>query len=340
MDTNPYESPQADADGTQRPAPVPAAIPGGYKDRSVGLTVFGVLEILIGGVTALMIPFMALSVAMSPAGGGAGNVRMMIPGMVMYGLAAVVFVWLDVGSILARRWARALMLVLSSMWLVVGVLAMVCYVPLMSGMFSKMAGQGQIPPGAMVFMMVISGGTIGCLYVILPGAFVLFYRSKHVKATCEVRDPHVRWTDRCPLPVLAVCLLQAFAALQMISTPAFACVLPFFGFLLRGFPAAVVFLVNAVLLGWLALATYRLRMHAWWATVAFYVFWGLSTVITFSRVSMIEFYRGMDFPQEQLKMLQQMAGPMNLMMTWGMAVFLAVLLGYLVYVRKYFLGRS
>ena len=49
------------------------------------------------------------------------NVQTMIPGIVLYFVLAVALVWLGVGSIRARRWAWTLTVVLSWMWLIMGV---------------------------------------------------------------------------------------------------------------------------------------------------------------------------------------------------------------------------
>src|SRR5438034_406184 len=75
----------------------------------------------------------------------------------------------------------------------------------------------------------------GVIYVILPGAWVLFYRSRHVKATCESYDPMVRWTDHCPLPVLAVSLWLTFSALMMlVMAVVYKGILPMFGSFVAG----------------------------------------------------------------------------------------------------------
>ena len=70
------------------------------------------------------------------------------------------------------------------------------------------AGQPQLPPVAKLMIVLIPFLMMGFVFVLLPIAWVLFYRSRHVQATCEARDPVARWTDACPLPVLAlrVCL--------------------------------------------------------------------------------------------------------------------------------------
>lgn len=335
---NPYESPR-DVPGTpyEKAVVPPPSLPEGFKDRSTGLILFGAFEIILGVLAALMIPMAALSLAIQPPGGAAASVRTMIPAMVMYGVLAVVFVWLGIGSIQAKRWARALMLVLSWLWLVAGVLGMLWLAVVMPAMWSGMTQQGNLPHGAMIFGMILGGGCSGCLYVVLPGAFILFYRSEHVKATCEARDPKVRWTDKCPLPVLALVLMFAWGGFLTLATPLYGAGIPLFGVLLDGFPAAVAALGIAALCGWLAWGTYRLNVSAWWGSVVLSVLGGLSAIITFSRVSMMELYRGMDMPEEQLRMMGQMMGTMEVFFPWVIAVSMIAWLGYLIYVRKYFL---
>ncbi len=55
--------------------------------------------------------------------------------------------------------------------------------------------------------------------MLLPSVWTFFYSGKNVKATCEARDPVIRWTDACPLPVLAMCLWLSFSVLMMLVIP-------------------------------------------------------------------------------------------------------------------------
>ena len=60
-----------------------------------------------------------------------------------------------------------------------------------------------------------------------------FYNSRHVKATCERRDPATRWTDACPLPVLGFCLWLLLGVPMLLIMPlAGHGVMPFFGIFL------------------------------------------------------------------------------------------------------------
>ena len=76
-----------------------------FKDRSTGLLLFGVLEILLGLFCVLMVPMMLLSTLIAqPEGSPSANLRMMVPAAVFYAELATFFIWIGIGSMLARRW--------------------------------------------------------------------------------------------------------------------------------------------------------------------------------------------------------------------------------------------
>jgi hypothetical protein len=97
-----------------------------FKDRTLGLMIFGVISILIGVFCALLVPLMFLSEALSESVAGAGvNSRSAWSASALYGILAVVFVWLGIGSIRARRWARELLLSVSWIWLLTGICSLI-----------------------------------------------------------------------------------------------------------------------------------------------------------------------------------------------------------------------
>ncbi len=310
------------------------------KDRSVGLMLFGVVQILLGCLLALMVPLMLLPLLAGAPPGVPTNMQTMIPVIGVYGLLAAIFVTLGIGSICARRWARALTLVLAWMWLVMGGVSLLVMCFVMPKVFSQIAAQQQIPPEVMIVMQVVMLGTMGCIYFVVPGAFVLFYQSPHVKATCEWKDPHVRWTDHCPLPVLALSLMLGLGAASMIFSLCFGGAMPFFGVLVKGMPGALVILGFMGLLGYLTWATYRLKMSAWWTTLAFYGILGVSALATFSRISMIDYYREINLPEEQVEMIQKTGMLEGMNMPVIMGAGFVVFVGYLLWVRRYFVAAK
>lgn len=310
-----------------------------YKDRSTGLLIYGVVQVALGCLFALMVPLVLLSLLVSPPQGGASAAQM-IPAAAAYALFAIVLVWLGVGSIRARRWARALTLVLAWMWLAMGVMTLVVMVVWMPNMSKIFETQGQpIPPQAMTFVYVMMFGTMGCMYLVLPAVFVVFYQRADVKATCETKDVHVRWTDRCPLPVLSLSLLLGFAATSILWSAGYGFVTPFFGILLKGAAGAIFFLGLSVLFGYLAWATYKLKIGAWWMSLSVCVLLGLSTLVSFSRMNLLDFYREMNFPEDQLKMMEE-SGVFEMNMPLMIGVNFAVFIAYLLWVRGYFVAAG
>jgi hypothetical protein len=310
-----------------------------FKDRKTGLVVFGILQIIFGGFCALLVPFMILGMIASTVldNGAATPMRptMMIPGLLLYVLLAVWFICMGIGSIKARRWARALVLVTSWLWLIGGIGGLIFMLLLMPDMYDQMGESGRVPPGAARIMKYVMIAFMTVLYVIIPAVLVLFYGSKNVKATCEFRDSRVRWTDKCPLPVLALSLMFGFWVVSLSFTVFYGFVIPFFGFILTGLSGAGVVLLVMLLSGYIAWGTYRLSINAWWCAVLLTIAWALSTVITFSRVNILDFYEKMNFPEQQLDAMRQFSISQDYMVLI-IGLSLVGFLGYLLYTRRYF----
>ena len=310
-----------------------------FKDRKTGLVVFGVLQILLGAFCALAIPMMIfgmlVSVLVDDAAAPPLNPITMIPGILVYALLAAWFISMGIGSVKARRWARALILVSSWFWLVCGICGVTFFLLFMPGMYDSMAETDEIPMEIISVIKFVTVVFMTIIYVLIPGALVFFYRSRHVKATCRFRDPQIRWTDKCPLPVLALSMLFAMWSVSLLTMGAYGWAFPFFGTILTGISGAAVVLVLILCLAYLARGTYRLSINAWWCAVLLTIAWGVSTIITFSRISILELYEKMNFPEEQLKGMREFMphdSTMNLMFVLSFAAFL----GYLLYTKRFF----
>jgi hypothetical protein len=96
----------------------------GFKDRRAGLVIFGILTALMGGLFGLFASLIFFGQAVSARTGAPQSARAIVPAIMIYGVVAVVLVWLGVGSIMAKRWARALLLIFSWSGLITGVLAL------------------------------------------------------------------------------------------------------------------------------------------------------------------------------------------------------------------------
>src|SRR5208283_4838121 len=103
---NEQNSEAAPVESTPSPPP--------HTDRSAGLIVFGILTILLGCLAGLFVLLILVGAAASAKATSApATFSTILPAISIYGVLAVALVWLGIGSIMARRWARALLLVFS-----------------------------------------------------------------------------------------------------------------------------------------------------------------------------------------------------------------------------------
>ncbi len=298
----------------------PSSLEDGFKDRKTGLVVFGILFILAGCFCALGATFgsAGLVAAMVGSPDVLLNARMSAVMVLLYLAAAVALVWVGIGSTQARRWARALALVLSAFSFVVGVQAFAFQVAFMPRMLAgaqaqvlaAQAAAGGVPQemqGAMkAIMAAVHVAMLAFTFlamVVVPAAAFLLYRSPHVKATCERADPVPRWTDQLPLPVLAVAVaLWAGAGLVLLGLVYGA--VPVGGGVITGLPAAGFTLVAAALpayVGWLA---FRRKRAAWPAALALGLVGTVAGTWNTAHMDLIAFYRAVGFSDLQIERLR------------------------------------
>jgi len=317
-----------------------------YKDKKTGLLVFGIFEILLGAFFVLLLLVTVLgqlALAHRPEMADTVDRRSLWPTAIMMGGLAGVFIWLGIGSIKYRRWARALSLCLGWLGLMVGVISCVALVWTLPGIDAAMRQtsqrQGREMPAAILMITKIVMVVFTFLfYVVIPGALVLFYRSRHVKMTCEALDPVSRWTDHCPLPVLAMVLLQAFGAVSMLTMlPVYGRAFPFFGVILKGLPATAMYLLFAAFSIYAARGFYRLQLKAFWAYFMVVVIFAISGVITLSHGNLMALYQAIDLPKAQLQQIDQMPFMHSQSLMWMGATGGLLYAGFLFWLKRYFM---
>jgi hypothetical protein len=317
-----------------------------YPDRSTGLTIFGIAQIILGLFAAMMIPLATLGMFLSRLGpGGAMRPRQMIGSLAIYVFISAGLITLGIGSIRARRWARALSLVTSWYWLVTGALLTVLLTAVLPVMMKSALAQAQqanpsAPPGfstgitavLLTFIIVL----MAIFLVVVPLGFVIFYSRTDVAETCRRRDPVERWTDRAPLPVLGASVILLIGALYLllvgVTTPLF----PFFGRYLTGPSGTLAFIALAGLEIYLAISLFRLQLSGWWLAVCTLAIRLVSLTVTYARADLMLAYSRIGFSDAQLRMLN--ANPMfrsHTILWWGLFSMI-VLFGYLIWIKRYF----
>jgi hypothetical protein len=311
------------------------------KDRSSWLIFFGVVELIFGGISALYIPLMVFSMRFAGQGELSGApafpLRTLVPVLILYGLLAVFWVMMGIGSIKATRWARALTLIAAWFWLIIGVisiLAILYNIPNMTRMMKESGGK--MPDTFILGIIIFQIVFMSILFIVLPVIFILFYGSPGVKATVERRDPKVRWTDRGPLPVLAFCLCQVFGAVQMVSTISMGIGFPVFGKFLEGPSMVVITLGISIVFLYLAWNIYHLRMVGWWGSLGIMILGMVSSFVSFSKRDLMDLYIRMGYQGKQLEMMKKMQIWTSSQMQWGIVITAILWLGFLLYLRRYF----
>ena len=198
---------------------------------------------------------------------------------------------------------------------------------------SNGANSPQLPIAAIMFIVIL---VFGVFFVACPAIWVFFYSSRHVKATCEARDLVARWTDACPLPVLALCLWSLFSGFTMLIMPFSGhLVVPFFGTFVSGLPGVIFYLAAAAL--WLLAAwlLYKLDLRGWWLAFIILCLQSASSLLTFARHNMLEMYRLMHYPPAQIEQVQKIGLFEGNWFPGMMLCSFLLFLGYLLFIKKY-----
>jgi hypothetical protein len=310
-----------------------------FKNRRPGLIGCGVVHLLFGlmfvGFSALMV--MMATVMPKSAQQPAMPVGFIVYTSSFYVLLAALFVSLGIGSMMARRWAPPLIQVTSWAWLLCGVLGGAVMFLVLPKTLATIPNQQPGAAGVMMGCMAIGLGLFG---VAVPLAFVLFYRSTHVKATVEVLDPVPRWTDTQPVSILIFASWMFFGAVSTLLSSFMYRALPLGTFTLRGPAVFVVMAAMATLLFWVGVGTLRRMPAAWWSAIVLLligVTWGAFMVTSNTTQAMSE-AMGIPFDARQAAITQAIySSPFFL--AW-MVVFWLGYLVFLLYIRRYFFPRS
>jgi hypothetical protein len=312
-----------------------------FKDRTLGLIIFGAAGVLIGLFCALLVPLMFLSAALTESAGGGGvNLRSAWSASAVYGLMAVAFVWLGIGSIRARRWACELLLSLSWIWLLTGICSLIIGFLVVPGVVAQLGAGSALPPELAALVVAVTFGVIGVLYVVLPGLFVLFYRSPSVAATCRARHPHSQWIDGYPRRLLTLMVVWVLLAASVLVMPAYSFFFPFFGVVLTGVAGALLWALVLTVCVVLAVGTSRRAPWAWWGGVALTLATTLSSILTVLRFDIAEIMAFMALPEDQVALMEALPMLDGGVLVLGTVVVWGTFLAYLMTLRRFFLTEA
>jgi hypothetical protein len=331
---------QADSEpapGESTPPPAP------YKDRSTGLVVFGIFSILLGGLAVLTVSMFLIQDIVKAAKNQV-NLETRLPSLAIHGFLAVALVWLGIGSVMARRWARSLLLIFSWCWLIMGVVLLYFVALDMPHLLANVSvgrTEGQPASNAIIRVVVMAVLLLLCgvYFIVLPTVWIFFYGSRHVKATSEARDPLRRWTDACPMPVLGLFVpLMTGASSMLLMSISGHCVTPFFGKFLTGIPSSLCYLAFAAIWSYAAWSLYKLRPFGWWLILMALLVYMVSAILTLAQHDMTEMYRLMGYSEAELEEMQR-SGMLTANHKWLVSLANLPFIAYLPFIKR-FIPRS
>lgn len=314
-----------------------------HIDRSGWLKAFGVLEILLGGVCALLVPLSVVGQVLSARVVGAEvSLRQVIPSALIYGAGAVALIWIGIGSIRARRWARSLMLIVSWYWLLTGVVMVLGTAFLVPASLSAVAPTDTEMSEAFLSIVMTVTITIEALFfVVLPAIVIAFYSSEGARATVEALDPKPAWTDACPTEVLVMSFWTFVGGLSVLLVPiSYNGAMPFFGAIFSGWTGSLLAILLGIVWIYAGWKMYRLEPIGWWVALVATIVSFVSPAVTFRSISLADYYRAAGFPSDQIRMMEQTFSTMSGTVVNGLlaaaVLFFLLFLGYLLYLKKYF----
>jgi hypothetical protein len=314
-----------------------------YKDRSTGLMLFGIIQIFLGSISAL-IGLTSLLALLARVSTGHVARPQWVWFTEIYVPAAAVFLTLGIGSVRARRWARALTLVWSWYGLALGILLttlMTAILPVIVRTTPHaQPGSSAAPVGLLAAILTGMIVVLALFFIALPLAFVVFYGREDVKQTCARRDPVERWTDRVPLPILGTSVVFATGAVYLIGVSLATPLFPLFGRYLTGPAARVGFLLLAALDAYLAVGIFRLRKLAWWVAAIALPTRLASVVLTQIRGNRSEAYSKIGWSDSELQRLRDSPILRSHVLVWWGLFFTVAFCGYLLWIRRYFSHRQ
>lgn len=306
-----------------------------FINRRGWLVFFGVVLVGLGLLCLAMAALVMVGVLIGPQTPGV-DVRMMLPASLFYVAIGVGFFILGIGSIMTRRWAQAITLVMSWVWLIVGIITTIGMAVMMPMMLQTMPAEAR---GMSAFALGCTFLFLGLFFIALPLAFVLFYRGPNVRATVEALDPVPRWTDSVPLPVLGFSLCMIFSAVTIVLWGFFYKALPVGPWMLEGLAVPAVGLFFTAVLLFIGFGSLKLNPAAWWTALGLLLV-GAAYSVGFMMSDFDRWFEAMGMASDprQVEMMKTMYSS-PFFYAW-MGVTWVVYLGFLIYLRRYFKTSS
>lgn len=308
-----------------------------YHDMKTWMILAGALQIFVGlffvscGLMTILGFFMQSISQESTI-----SMEMALGGLIFYIFLSTAVIYLGIGTIKCKKWARALGTAGWGLMLVYGVIGMVYFFLIISEYPKMLPQKAGGPPiqNILPVIMLIMGIIISIFTIGVPALFFFFFKNRHVKMTCESYDTKRRWTDAVPVPVLPLVLVMVSFLMYILMMPFYNFIIPFFGEYIMGFKGALVLIPCLILVIFLIKPIYKLKIYSWYITLVSGIIFGISILLTFFKADYIDLYKKMGYPEKQIELMQKMDITPGII-TSGILTFICFLI-YMLWIKKYF----
>ena len=303
------------------------------KDRSVGLAIAGALEMGLG-VLSFSLAMLLLIVVSSTGLGSMKTAHFWLSMGFLFYMTGW-FIVMGLGSVKARRWAPALILVGAWVTIFFGTLALALalyILPEALGLLMDTGISAGLAMGLLYFIVV----ALVVLQVLFPLLAIAFYSLGGVRATCERLDPKARWTDRVPLPLLAMGCICAFGSLSIVFGATTNYVVFLFGRVVNGAVGMVIVALISAGYAYVGWGAFTRKKHAWWGAYALVLLTSSSMMLTFSELEMATLYESMGYAPAQIEQFASSRAVTPTLLTFASCVWGIMACIYLVWTRDCF----
>ncbi|HEU5181565.1 MAG TPA: hypothetical protein VFW45_12315 [Candidatus Polarisedimenticolia bacterium] len=308
------------------------------------ITFFGILELMLAGLTGLMAAaMMALALfgeaALKGALGGRNALTMIFPSL-FYGAASLLLLMGGAGTLGRRRWARILMIVIATFWMIFGMLASIAILAMVPIILeeTQKAGRILVPGVTAIVWMLVGGGTF-FFGIGLPGSMLLFYTRPSVKAAFAARDPEEVAARRLPLALSILAVWIGIGAVASVCSAPYG-ILVLFGAILTGPAAVALMLAGGGVQAFFVWGIVRRQGWIWWGIFAYYLLLGISAAVSLKGGSLDEVMRRIGATTGREPSQQAILEWTKTWTPWIVLVSQLLFLCFLVYTKRYFRTRT
>ncbi len=310
-----------------------------HNDMSLGMKIFGILEML-GGALSVLVVILGLVIVFFVSK-RLSNSQQTLAGIwtfnaIMYSVIAVVLLWMGIATFKCRRWARALTEANAWFALCMGC-AMILFLPFSTNeMLNTLKENPNMLFGNITMITVLS--TIFSVFrdIVVPLIFLLFFRSPNTKRTCEIKDPKERWTDRVPMKVLVLIIAIFYSILGASGSIFIGGIIPVFGQFLTGNTSIVLLVLTIAFLALAIRYVYNMKMSGWWMTMIIILVYYPSAFVTFLKSDMRDVFEAIQFTKTMLDYIDLKEVPSMASVAWSVPLVMILSIAYMIWIRRCF----